>query len=87
MSRNVHRCCFACGGILCSGNFEILHGDGYKLLDTTIFLKSLSRLAEMTNENTLSMSEPPLLREWLAAAGIFDWKVMHSITSFLFAVF
>lgn len=53
-------------------NFEILHGDGYKLPDTTMFLKSLSKLANMTNENVIL--EPPLLREWLAASGIFDWK-------------
>lgn len=54
--------------------FEILHGDGYNLLDTTVFLKSLSKLTEMTDDNAMSVPEAPLLREWLAAAGIFDWK-------------
>lgn len=55
-------------------NFEILHGDGYNLLDTSVFLKSLSRLAEMTNKNMTMTTETPPLREWLAAAGLFDWK-------------
>ncbi|MCO5568614.1 hypothetical protein L7F22_022313 [Adiantum nelumboides] len=57
------------------GNFEVLYGDGYNLLDTTAFLKSLSSLADMTDEKRITMSEAPLLREWLAAAGLFDWKV------------
>ncbi|KAH7432132.1 hypothetical protein KP509_07G009700 [Ceratopteris richardii] len=55
-------------------NFEILYGDGYNLLDTKAFLTSLSNLANMTNEKSMTMSKTPLLREWLAAAGLFDWK-------------
>ncbi|KAI5062302.1 hypothetical protein GOP47_0022841 [Adiantum capillus-veneris] len=56
------------------GDFEVLYGDGYNLLDTTAFLKSLSSLADMTDEKRITMSEAPFSREWLAAAGLFDWK-------------
>lgn len=56
---------------MCSENFEILHGDGHHLPDTVAFLKSLSRLAEITGKS----SEKTQSREWLAAATLFNWEV------------
>lgn len=54
-------------------NFEILHGVCFSLPDTVLFLKSLSRLEEMRNI-AINKAEIAPTREWLAAAGLFDWE-------------
>ncbi|XP_008781723.2 L-arabinokinase-like [Phoenix dactylifera] len=57
---------------LCIENFEILHGELHGLSDTMAFLKSLSTLASSADPG--KDTEKHLLREQVAAAGLFNWE-------------